>query len=206
MSAMSEDYDDEITEDQEEEEHSQKGSATYQRLRTLPTYSTKDWQAWLQHIQKHRPEHFAIVHTMVDLGLPLVAVLGLNIGHVDFKQCVLQVRQGWGKTGVFPIPNHKRPFHPHGDWGQLHVLLTSASTIVLRDQLGALITAGRPVGPTDWLFPGRGNKPWKFRYITNYTILPALKHCGMAPMFPKDLYYCIHKTRIEEELRHDHSK
>ncbi len=169
-------------------------------------YSPESWQALLQDIRAHRPEHFAIVHTMVDLGLPLVAVLGLAIGRVDFEQRALRVVQGWGESGVFPIPNPKHPFHPHGDWGDLHIPLTSASTRVLGDQLAMLRMHDRPVGPTDWLFPGRSNKPWKYRYITNYAILPALKRCGMAPMFPRELYYSISKTRIEEGFRHDRTK
>lgn len=191
--------------DEDEEEQCREGSAAYQRIRALPTYSSQDWQRLLSDIHVHRPEHFAIVHTMVDLGLPLVAVLGLSIGNLSFGEDVVRITRGWGETGAFPIPNPAHPFHPHGDLGHLMVPLTSLSHQILRDHLAGLQACGRPCASTDWLFPGRGNQPWKFRYVTNFTILPALERCGMVPLFPKELYYCIYKTRIEEECRHDHA-
>lgn len=193
----------EMTEDDDEEERCRQGSVAYQRILALPTFARQDWQRLLRDIHDHRPEHFPIVHTMVDLGLPLVAVLGLSIDNLGLEERVLRVVQGWGETGAFPIPNIKRPFHPHGDLGHLIVSLTSESHQVLRDHLAELRDSGRPCDATAWLFPGRGNQPWKFRYVTNYTILPALKRCGLPQLFPKNLYYCIYKTRIEEALRHD---
>ncbi len=203
MTTMIEDDAFEITEDDDEEERCREGSLTYQRIRALPTLRPQDWRRLLRDIQRHRPEHFAIVHTMVELGLPLVAVLGLWLEDLNFEERLLRVVRGWGETGAFPIPNLKRPFHPHGDFGHLTVPLTPDNHQILRDHLAELQDRSRPCDPTDWLFPGRGNQPWKFRYVTNFTILPALKRCGLPKLFPKDLYYCMYKTRIEEALRHD---
>lgn len=206
MTTMSEDDDFEMIEDDDEEERCREGSLTYQRILALPTFSRQDWQRLLRDIHHHRPEHYAIAHTMVDLGLPLVAVLGLSIGNLDLKEHVVRVVQGWGETGAFPIPNLEHPFHPHGDLGQLIVPLTSQSQQVLRDHLAELHACGRPCDASAWLFPGRGNQPWKFRYVTNYTLLAALKRCGLPQLFPKEFYYCIYKTRIEEDSRHDCTK
>lgn len=203
MSTSIEDNAFEMTEDEDEEERCRQGSVAYQRILALPTFSRQDWQRLLSDIQCHRPEHFAIVHTMVELGLPLVAVLGLSIDNLSFEERVLRVVQGWGERGAFPIPDPKHPFHPHGDLGRLVIPLTSESHQILRDHLAELRDRGRPCDPTAWLFPGRGNHPWKFRYVTNYTILPALQRCGLPQLFPKNLYYCIQKTRIEEAFRHD---
>lgn len=202
MTTMPEDDKFEIEEEEDEDERCSTGSRSYQHIRCLPTFSSKDWSRLLKDIRVHRPDHYALVHTMVKTGLPLVAVLGIQIGELSLQERVLRVVRGWGETGAFPIPNRSHPFHPHGDLGPLVIQLSAADLQVLTDHLAALREAGRPCDTTAWLFPGRGNQPWKFRYIAHFTILPALKRCGMSPLFPKDLYYCILKTHIEEKARH----
>jgi len=201
--AMIEDDTFEITEDEDENKRCREGSEAYQHIRALPTFSLQDWQRVLDTVQRHHPKHFGVVHTMVDLRLPLVAVLGLSIGDLDFPNGTVRVVQGWGETGAFPIPNLTHPFHPHGDLGHLVIPMTPKSQQVFLDQLAQLRACGRPCGPTDWVFPGRGNQPWKFRYVTNGTILPALEQCELPKLYPKDLYYCLYKTHIKEACNHE---
>lgn len=197
--------DDEADGDEDAEERTKEGSKFYQRLKTIPSMSRGDQQRLLQAVHEHDPRHYPIFYLMARLCLPLVAVLGLKIGDINRRAKTLRIVRGWGEQGAFPIPNGAHSFHPHGDLGPLAFILDADVRQVVDDQVAALTAEGRPCGPEDWLFPGRGNQPWKFRYISNFTLLPALEHCGLPKLFPKDLYYCFLKTHIEEDCSHDES-
>lgn len=94
---------------EEEDGRSSEGSRSYHHLRSLPTFIPQEWSRLLEDSREHHPHHFAIVHTMVGTGLPLVAVLGLQVGDLDLRTKTFQVVRGWAllagkRHHTFPKP------------------------------------------------------------------------------------------------------